>query len=72
MLDKLDIDALYDEAEKAGRFGVCASCDEEHVICWCGLCFKYCHSSYEHEPPMFDPLDPTDYISPEACRVNNI
>ena len=55
-MDKLDIDALYDEAEAAGRFGVCLCCEEEHVLCFCGLCFKYCHSDYEHEPGL-DPMD---------------
>ena len=48
MLDKLDIDTLYQEAEAAGRFGECANCGEEHVLCFCGVCFKYCHDDYEH------------------------
>lgn len=55
-LIKLDIDALYDEAEAAGRFGVCANCDEEHVLCFCGVCFKYCHDDYAHAE-MLDPMD---------------
>lgn len=53
---KLDIDALYNEAEAAGRYGPCAWCEEEHVLCWCGLCFKYCHDDYEHEETL-DPMN---------------
>jgi hypothetical protein len=56
-IDKLDIDQLYDEAEMAGRFGVCSSCDEEHVLCFCGVCFKYCHDDYMHAESSIDPMD---------------
>lgn len=48
-IEKLDFDTLYDEAEKAGRIGMCSNCGEEHVLCWCGICFKYCHDDYFHE-----------------------
>lgn len=60
-LDKLDIDALYNEAEKNGCEGECASCGEHHVLCCvCGACFKYCHDDYFHEEiydPMYDDWD---------------
>lgn len=56
---KLDFDALYDEAEAADRVGICPHCqvaaDEDgervqlHVLCWCGVCFKYHHDDYMHE-----------------------
>lgn len=49
-LVKLDIDTLYAEAEAAGREGECALCEEWHMLCWCGVCFKYCHDDYAHEP----------------------
>ena len=37
----LDLDALYDEAERAGRRGACPLCElrgdaRERVLCWCG------------------------------------
>jgi hypothetical protein len=51
---KLDFDKLYDEAVEADRFGVCPNCDEEHYLCWCGVCFKYCHDDYFHEPIDFE------------------
>jgi hypothetical protein len=57
-MDKLDIDALYDESERAGRYGECAECGEEHVLCFCGVCFKYCHDDYQHADMTFlDDLD---------------
>lgn len=56
-LVKLDFDALYEEAEQAKRFGECALCGEEHVLCFCGVCFKYCHDDYEHNET-FDPMEP--------------
>ena len=46
------------QAEAAGRFGICPGCGdkEEHVLCWCGICFKYCHGDYLHEAlPEFSP-----------------
>lgn len=55
-MEKLDFDKLYDEAEEAGRIGICPICEEEHVLCWCGVCLKYCHDDYSHEP-MCDPYE---------------
>ena len=49
-IEKLDFNALYEEAEKENRFGLCPICEEEHMLCWCGVCFKYCHNDYCHEP----------------------
>ena len=58
MLEKLNIDKLYEEAEAAGRFGECTNCGEEHVLCFCGVCFKYCHDDYEHAESTYpDELD---------------
>ena len=50
--DKLDFDALYVDAEKHERFGQCPHCPEgqHHMLCWCGVCFKYHHNDYFHEP----------------------
>lgn len=54
-LEKLDFDALYEEAKRANRFGMCPICEEEHMLCWCGVCLKYCHDDYFHE--LIDDLD---------------
>jgi len=53
-LVKLDIDAMYAAAEAAERIGICATCEEEHVLCECGVCFKYCHDDYACDYPDFD------------------
>jgi len=58
-LQKLDFDALYDEAEREKRFGVCPICEfagdsTEHVLCWCGVCLSRCHNDYFHEDPLPD------------------
>lgn len=62
-LVKLDIDALYTEAEAEGREGVCPLCemdgdDTPRMLCWCGVCFKYHHDDYFHEPMNDDPMGP--------------
>lgn len=56
-VQKLDFDKLYEEAEKKGRFGTCLYCEEDHMLCWCGVCFKYCHSDYFHESFQTDPME---------------
>lgn len=56
-LVKIDFDALYEEAEAMGREGECPECGEVHMLCWCGLCLKYCHDDYEHSWA-FDPMEP--------------
>jgi hypothetical protein len=49
-LEKLDFDALYDEAEAADQFGECPLCERQDVIlCWCGVCLSHCHGDYFHE-----------------------
>lgn len=53
-LAKLDIDAMYTAAEAKNQIGICAICEEEHVLCDCGVCFKYCHSDYACDYPDFD------------------
>lgn len=50
----LDLDALYDEAERAGRYGECPMCElrgdaRVRVLCRCGVCFD-CHDRFVHEP----------------------
>ena len=61
-LEKLDFDRLHDEAVEAERYGVCPTCEfngdtDEKLLCWCGVCFKYCHDDYFHEPIDFDPYE---------------
>jgi hypothetical protein len=58
---KLDFDALYAEAEAEGREGICPMCEFDddttpRMLCWCGVCFKYHHDDYAHEP--IDDFDP--------------
>ena len=53
-LVKLDIDAMYEEADRLERIGICKTCEEEHVLCACGVCFKYCHDDYTCEYDDFD------------------
>ncbi len=58
-VDKLDFDALMDEAEAEKTYGECPSCGEDHMLCpICGVCLKYCHDDYFHDDGMFDPYDP--------------
>ena len=63
-IDRLDFDALHDDAVANERYGECQSCDdgEERLLCFCGVCFKYCHDPYFHE--MF--FDSEDFYPPEA------
>ena len=58
-LDKLDFDALMDDAEKNERYGECPLCEfdgdtEPKYLCWCGVCLKYHHDDYFHEDPVPD------------------
>ena len=54
----LDLEALMDDAAREGREGTCAACefaaDDEPaptlLLCWCGVCFRYHHDPYFHEP----------------------
>jgi hypothetical protein len=76
-MDKLDFDALYDDAEAAGRFWECPLCAEEgdyepKALCWCGVCLKYHHNDFFHEVPLDDvyfaatwPVDTTQYQEDE-------
>ena len=62
-LEKLDFDKLYDEAVAAERYGICPLCEfdgdtSEKVLCWCGVCLKYHHDDYFHEPIEPDPILP--------------
>ena len=55
VIQKIDFDELYEESEKAGRIGICPICEfhgdtDDHVLCWCGVCLKYHHDDYFHEP----------------------
>ena len=53
-LVKLPIDEMYEKADREGRIGTCALCEEEHVLCECGVCFKYCHDDYYCDYPDID------------------
>lgn len=49
-LEKLNFDELYAEAEAAQRIGECPICEgQERLLCFCGVCLKYCHNDYHHE-----------------------
>ena len=50
--DPLDFDALHDDAMAHNRVGECPMCESiiDRVLCWCGVCLKYCHDRYSHEP----------------------
>jgi hypothetical protein len=64
MLQRLDFDALMDEAEQKDRDrrakGLfadfeCPTCENVLLLCpVCGVCLKYCHNDYFHEA-VFDP-----------------
>ncbi len=56
-LTRLDIDAMYTAAEAKGQIGICVLCEGEHVLCDCGVCFKYCHNDYACDYPDFDPFE---------------
>ena len=48
---RLDFVALHDEAVRENRYGECPSCEGANMLlCWCGVCLKYCHNDYCHEP----------------------
>jgi hypothetical protein len=69
-MQKLDFDALYEEAEAAEREGICPYCEDDafedgepvepRLLCWCGVCLKYHHDDYSHEPM----LDPDEMLVP--------
>lgn len=63
-LQKLDFEKLYNEAASESRIGICNSCEEERVLCWCGVCFKYCHNDYFHEELSWSIYD-------EGCKDPN-
>lgn len=69
-LEKLDFERLYDEAEKAGRVGECPLCETPGLLlCWCGVCLKYCHGDYFHEPVSDHPYDRPDFIEVKATMA---
>lgn len=59
-IDRLDFDALHDEAVREGREGLCPHCEDAafedgevlhpRLLCWCGVCLAYHHEDYSHEP----------------------
>lgn len=54
-LERLNFDQLHDEAVAKERYGECPSCEFDgdttpKLLCWCGVCLKYCHDNYVHEP----------------------
>lgn len=54
LIEKLDFDQLHDDAVAQERIGECPSCEfhgdtAPKLLCWCGVCLKYCHSDYSHE-----------------------
>lgn len=63
-MERLDFDQLHDDAVANERYGECPSCEfngntEPRLLCWCGVCLKYCHNDYFHEDL---PLDPYEQI----------